>query len=109
MHKLTGTALDPLAHIRQSIGDILTTPKGCRCLNRTYGSDLHRWQDAPSSPAIDALRVTAASQALATWEPRIKVQRVRVSSGVQGQTVLTIEATLLANGSPITLEGITLQ
>lgn len=40
MNAHTGGAIDRLAHIRQSIADILTTRIGSRVMRREYGSQL---------------------------------------------------------------------
>lgn len=40
MHTATGRALFGLAHIRQSITGILTTPIGSRLMRRRYGSEV---------------------------------------------------------------------
>jgi phage baseplate assembly protein W len=43
----TGKALSGLAHLRQSVTDILSTPIGSRVMRREYGSQLFRLIDAP--------------------------------------------------------------
>ncbi|MEN1410054.1 GPW/gp25 family protein, partial [Pseudomonas aeruginosa] len=47
MNAHTGGAIDRLAHIRQSIADILTTRIGTRVMRREYGSQLPELIDAP--------------------------------------------------------------
>jgi phage protein D len=47
MNRHTGSALDELAHLRQSIEDILTTPIGSRVMRRAYGSQLFELIDQP--------------------------------------------------------------
>lgn len=108
MNKHTGKALDTLAHIHQSIEDILTTPVGSRCLNRTYGSNLHRWLDAPFNVATQAQLVYETAVALQTWEPRIRLQRTLPRLTSQGTVVIDLEATVLADGQPLRLQGLRL-
>ena len=49
MDRNTGRALEGIAHLRQSIRDILTTPIGSRVMRWEYGSRLFRLVDAPLS------------------------------------------------------------
>ena len=52
--RATGRPLGGLDHVRQSIRDILTTPKGSRVLVRDYGSDLPALIDRPLGAALAA-------------------------------------------------------
>ena len=47
MDRYTGKALDELAHIRQSIADILSTRLGVLVMLRAYGSRLYTLVDDP--------------------------------------------------------------
>ena len=47
MSRTTGQRLEPLAHLRQSIGDILSTPIGSRVMRREYGSLVPALIDKP--------------------------------------------------------------
>lgn len=40
MDRATGLAISELAHLRQSMGDILTTPIGSRVMRHEYGSQV---------------------------------------------------------------------
>ena len=60
VQRVTGGTLAGLGHIRQSIGDILTTPLGSRVMRRDYGTDLLRLVDRPVGQAF-AVDVAAAS------------------------------------------------
>lgn len=109
MDAQTGRALDGVAHLRQSITDILTTPIGSRVMRREYGSRLSALIDAPVTPGrlIDLYAATA--EALARWEPRIKLNRVRVAStNASGQTHLTLEGEYRPDGREVVLEEIVL-
>lgn len=102
----TGRYLDGLAHLRQSIRDILTTPLGTRVMRRDYGSRLFALIDAPLNNAT-SLQITAATiEALARWEPRIAVQRVRTTSARPGHVSLDIEGTYTITGRPVLIEGL---
>lgn len=67
----TGVDLEGLAHLRQSVADILTTPLGSRVMRRDYGSELPDLIDQPANPAQRLRVVSAAVTALARWEPRL--------------------------------------
>jgi uncharacterized protein len=111
MNQTTGKSLETLAHIQQSIRTILTTPLGSRCLNRTFGSTLHQWLDAPFNPATQARLVQATATALSQWEPRIRLEHAKVAldPSLAGGIRIDLQATVLADGRSLTLEGIRLQ
>lgn len=94
MHRTTGHSLDGLAHIRQSIIDILTTSLGTRLMRRTYGSVIPSLIDQPISPAIRMRLISGAVMAVLTWEPRIKITRCLIRQGDQPHSlILVMEAT----------------
>ncbi len=74
----TGKLLDGVAHIRQSIGDILSTPIGTRIARRDYGSLLPDLVDQPMN-AIGRMRLMAATAlAIQRWEPRVRLSAVAI-------------------------------
>jgi hypothetical protein len=78
MSAVTGKLLDGVAHIRQSIGDILSTPIGTRIARRDYGSLLPELVDQPMN-ALGRMRLMAATAlAIQRWEPRIKLSAVAI-------------------------------
>ena len=72
----TGRALDGLAHLGQSIGDILMTPLGSRVMRRDYGSLLPDLIDQPFNDVTRLRLYGATALALMRWEPRIRLIRV---------------------------------
>ena len=103
----TGKRLEGLAHLRQSIRDILTTPLGSRVMRRDYGSRLFELVDAPLTPGLLVEIYAATAEALAQWEPRFHLLKVAAASvGDAGKVSLTLEGRYLPDGKPITLEGI---
>lgn len=76
----TGKPLSGLAHLRQSIRDILTTPLGSRVMRRTYGSRLFDLVDNPLNEQTVIEIFAATAEALIRWEPRIRVTRVQARS-----------------------------
>lgn len=101
MSSLTGRALSGLAHISQSIRDILTTPIGSRIRRRRYGSDIPELIDQPlNAPTV--LRIYAATAyALATWEPRISLTSVQLSRDTEGGIYVLLQG--VANGQSVDL------
>jgi phage baseplate assembly protein W len=67
---------DEDAHIRQSIGDILTTPLGSRVMRRTYGSALPDLIDAPLNQKTTLRLYAATAAAIMRWEPRFKISNI---------------------------------
>lgn len=59
--------------IPQSINMILLTPKGSRYFLPEYGSDLHLILFQPNDQVLSNLLYYTISEALDTWEKRIKV------------------------------------
>lgn len=105
----TGKRLGGLAHLRQSITDILTTPIGSRVMRREYGSRLPRLIDAPmnNSTLLDLYAATA--EAIRRWEPRFKVESVQAVSADVGRVELQIYGEYLPDGQKINLDGIVVQ
>ena len=106
MDKHTGQAISGLAHLKQSIEDILTTPKGSRVMRRDYGCDLFSLVDNPYSQVLVGDITMAVSEALLRWEPRFELQSVAVNTIGEGKVSLDISGVYLVDGQPITLEGI---
>jgi hypothetical protein len=73
----TGENMTGLAHLQQSIKDILTTPIGSRVRRRDYGSKLPDLIDHPINDGNIIEVYAATALALRKWEPRITVQRVQ--------------------------------
>lgn len=101
----TGKPLDDLAHLSQSIRDILTTPLGSRVLLRDYGSRLFQLVDSPLNGGGITAIYQAVVTALAVWEPRFSVQNVQVTPGV-GSISLTLTGVYKPNGQTLKLSGI---
>ncbi len=88
INAMTGKALDGIAHLRQSIRDILTTPLGSRVMRRNYGSRLFDLIDNPINDQTLVEIFAATADALIKWEPRLKVTRVQARS-VTGDAIPT--------------------
>lgn len=103
---ITGKRVSGLAHLRQSIRDILTTPIGSRVMRRDYGSRLYELVDAPVNRETLLDIYAATAEALATWEPRIEVEQVTADSAEPGRVVLTVQGVYIPTGEVVTIDGI---
>ena len=92
MNTTTGRAVRDLAHIWQSVRNILTTPIGSRVMRRDYGSLIPELIDQPLNPATRLRLMSASVSALVRWEPRIRIASVRFSVDAAGAAVIDIEA-----------------
>lgn len=95
MNRSTGKVLAGTDHIRQSVIDILTTPLGTRVMLPDYGSNLQDLVDNPSDPVLAIKIIMASAGALAKWEPRIRVDKVKpvALDAKTGKMAIDIEAT----------------
>lgn len=94
----TGRRLDDIAHIRQSVRDILVTPVGTRVMRRSYGSLLPDLIDQPLHGATRLRLYAATYMALLQWEPRLRLTRVSLleSQLAAGAVVIELEAQRIA-------------
>ena len=107
MDRHTGHALtDEIADIRQSVGDILTTPLGSRVMCRDYGSILPDLVDQPLHDATLLRAYAATVIAVTKWENRIRVQRIarEIDETQPGRAVLLLDATT-ENGDRISIRA----
>lgn len=106
MDSTTGKTLDGIAHLKQSIRDVLTTPLGSRVMRRDYGSRLFSLIDNPLNIATKVEIYAATAEALMRWEPRLMVQQVQASTVEAGKIAVDLIAVYLPTGEPIQLDGI---
>lgn len=104
MNRRSGSKLDELGHITQSIEDILTTRLGTRIARREYGSLLPELIDQPQNDATRLRLYAATAMALMRWEPRINLSRVQLHLlGLSGSAELDIIGTLVDTNQPFNL------
>lgn len=106
MNGKTGKHLGGIAHLKQSIQDILTTPVGTRVMRREYGSRLPELVDAPTNPETILDIYGATAEALNRWEPRFRLESVSLSSTDGGSVLLDMVGEYLPDGKRVTLDGI---
>ncbi len=110
MSNQTGRALEGIDHVRQSVRDILTTPIGTRVMRREYGSRLFELLDAPLTPGTLTEIYAAAAEALARWEPRLRVERIRATPAQGGTSrhhvLIDLYGVYLPDGQAVQIEGL---
>lgn len=109
MSRDNGGVLQFEDHLRQSIVDILTTPIGTRVHRRDYGSILPRLVDRPVNTSLVQEVITGVADALQKWEPRVRVERVRLVSAEPGTLVLQMTAIRIVDGAPIVFDGLVIR
>ncbi|MBI6898516.1 MULTISPECIES: GPW/gp25 family protein [Pseudomonas] len=97
MDRRTGQSLSGVAHLRQSIEDILTTPLGSRRMRPEYGSQLRRYVDLPVNEGWKSAVQAEVARALGRWEPRLKLERVKVVAVLDGQVSLALSGRYLGD------------
>ena len=101
MDRRTGAPLSGLDHLRQSIEDILTTPIGSRRMRPEYGSRLRRYVDLPVNDGWKSAVQAEVARALGRWEPRFRLERVRVAAVVDGQITMQLTGAYLGDSAVI--------
>jgi len=97
MERRTGQPLSGVAHLRQSIEDILTTPLGSRRMRPEYGSQLRRYVDLPVNEGWKSAVQAEVARALGRWEPRLRLERVKVVAVLDGQVSLALSGRYLGD------------
>ncbi|KWZ42814.1 phage baseplate protein [Burkholderia savannae] len=90
MDRWSGAPLRGLAHLKQSIGDILGTRRGTRRERPEYGSDIPAMVDLPITRGWISSAQAEAARAIGRWEPRIKLERVAALAVVDGRVTFEI-------------------
>ncbi|WP_018694441.1 GPW/gp25 family protein [Algicola sagamiensis] len=102
----TGKPLAGIAHLRQSIVDILKTPRGSRVMRRNYGSRLFELVDAPINQETIVEIYASTAEALDTWEPRFQLQNIQVTRVISGRIEMDLMG--LYQEKHVTLQGLQL-
>ena len=101
-----GKTISEIAHIKQSVANILTTPIGSRIMRRDYGSRLFEKIDRPINGELIAEIYSDVIEALFIWEPRFEVEQITVQNIEKGKIIIDLEGNFLKSGEKITLENI---
>ena len=106
MSNQNGAYLDDLAHLKQSLIDILTTPIGSRVICRDYGSEIFDLIDQPVNSALFPRLYAAIATAIDKWEPRFKVENMTIKSIKEGHIVLSLVGRYLITQERVSLEDL---
>ncbi|AOA05646.1 GPW/gp25 family protein [Pseudomonas sp. TMW 2.1634] len=98
MDRHTGQPISGIEHLRQSMADILGTPLGSRRYRPEYGSTIRRFVDLPVNEGWKSAVQAEVARALGRWEPRLRLERVRVLSVLNGSINLQISGEYLGEG-----------
>jgi len=90
MARESGRVIEDMAHIRQSVSDILLTPAGSRVMRREYGSLLFQLIDRPQNAALRLQIMAACYGAILKWEPRVILTGLTVDTTMDGKMVVNI-------------------
>lgn len=99
-----GTQLDYIEQIKQSIGDILTTPIGSRVMRREYGSILPELIDRPIDDVLILQCYSAIYSALYQWEDRIIIDNIGIEQVMHGRLHIVLDVALTQTGRQSQLE-----
>jgi phage baseplate assembly protein W len=77
--------------IEQAIRMIVLTPKGQRLMRPDFGCHIHELIFAPNSAATAGQAAHYVEDALAMWEPRIRVLEVKAAADPQEASRLLVE------------------
>ncbi len=108
MNNQTGTSLTGIAHLQQSIRDILTTPIGSRVMHRDYGSRLFQKIDAPITGELIAEIYADVVDALFNFEPRLKISSVSIVKIESGTIDLELKGIYVPSNESITIKNISI-
>jgi uncharacterized protein len=87
--------------VRQSILIILDTDPGERLMRPSFGCGLRRYLMKPNTAATRTVIRQDVERALAAWEPRIRLQSVRVEPGDDpAEVLIEISYTHIRDNSP---------
>jgi phage baseplate assembly protein W len=103
MSRDTGRGVEDLAHIQQSVSDILRTPVGSRVMRRDYGSLLSMLTDRPQNAALRLQIMAACYSAILKWEPRVRLTGITFETTFDGKMVLDITGTRKDTSAAISL------
>lgn len=91
MNAHNGHRISDMAHIRQSITDIMTTPIAARCMRRAYGSLLPELIDQPQNLVLRLKIMSATYSAIMRWEPRVTLQGINFINDQPGQMAIHLQ------------------
>jgi uncharacterized protein len=110
-----GEVVQGIADVEQCLGIIVTTPRGSDPLRPTFGADIWRYIDYPTSLALPSI-VSELTSAITIWEPRVKLVSVTAQpvndatgqSGAHLDVTLNWQLKLGAAATPVQITTVTI-
>jgi len=87
-------------NIRQSITLIIGTKPGERPMLPEFGCRIHQFLFAPNTHATGNMIAFHVEQSLSRWEPRIKVEGVKATTGRAGDVRVEVDYRIISTNSP---------
>ena len=103
MSRQSGRSVEDMAHINQSVSDILRTPLGSRIMRRNYGSLLSSLTDQPQNAALRLQIMAACYSAILRWEPRVSLTGITFETTYDGKAVVELTGTRKDTSAAISL------
>ncbi|CRL47762.1 GPW/gp25 family protein [Pseudomonas sp. URMO17WK12:I11] len=97
MDRHTGQPISGIEHLRQSLADILGTRLGSRRHRPDYGSKIPLYVDMPVNEGWKSSVQAEAIRAIGRWEPRVKLERIRIVSVLGGRINLSLAGEYLGD------------
>lgn len=99
------TESEGIAHVTQSIIQILGTALGARIMRRDFGSMFRSLIMQPNDPQMDLMLDYAVRTAITKWEPRVTVGPITVDRSEKelGRLDITVSFTILKTNTPSNL------
>ena len=104
MDKDTGRAIDEIAHIQQSIANILATRIGTLVEHRAYGSRNSELLDDPIDQRFRVESIAAAAQAIRRWEKRVTPERIQLLSASSSGATFRLSLLRRRDGQRLSLD-----
>ncbi|MBF7687741.1 GPW/gp25 family protein [Acinetobacter rathckeae] len=102
--KDTGQLLsNEIDRIKQSIQEILSTPKGSRIMRRQFGSDIPNLIDQPLNDILILRIYSAIYTPLLLWEDRISIESIAVTQLTKGTIDISLEAVHMSSNQNLNL------
>lgn len=96
--------LTEIAHIEQSIVDIITTPVGSRLMNRAYGSQLFSYVDQPLNEETRLNLIVATGEAIEQWEKRVSLKGLLLNPEAFAQGIVELLVTFVVKATGQTVQ-----
>lgn len=85
MNADTGQVLEGIEHLKQSLRNLIMTPRWQRVMRRTYGCDVYEKVDYPGNSKNVLIIYSQVADAIEEWEPRFALEKINASVSEDGK------------------------